>query len=106
MNDFNGFFNLTPNWSQVMIPSKAEKELPGFKFKGVGLYITPSDNLIVTKCIVNLKYLDSGEDTYLFQCYNETDIIKEFMKCLEGLAFLPKFYDKQDMSDERASSKL
>ena len=87
MPHFTEFTNLVPDWSMVMTADHAEKDLKDFKFKGVGLYSTPTDDLLV----FDVPNLLSNEKHYMFYCYNDRRVHDALMSCLEHFIFIPKF---------------
>ena len=75
-----------PNWTKVMRPADAEKELEGFRWKGVGFYSGKDETLLVLPTAESEEGRSEG-DTYIFCVYNHPHAWRAF----HGITELPVF---------------
>jgi hypothetical protein len=72
----NNIGQFIPDWTVFWTVAQAEEELPGFKFNGIGWYVTETEAILVTDI--------SSDSTYRFSVYYPgKDVIETFKKISE-----------------------
>jgi glutamine cyclotransferase len=62
-----------PDWTQTWNIKEAERELKGFKFNGIGWYLTKDDTLLIIPA-----FSQDDIDYFEFLVYNNRNPIKAF----------------------------
>lgn len=75
-NDTPEIYDFIPDWTALFTADQAERELRNFLFRGVGLYLTKTDTIIVLPAIVSARA--ATPPVFRFCVYNNVSAHEAF----------------------------